>query len=235
MAPKRGGKGVPTSGDDPLTSPSPQVLTTQGPERTKKEKGMMLLIDRLGRTALLLGLVLTIMLLMCASANAVLVAHSDPGYTYSSAELGTFGLYAEVDLTGGVYTYTYNLHYISGGPTVHEFAVENPNNCQWSNQANSITPPGTTFNNPGLLDDYWVIWNGGNMPVSTSGVFSYKSTYGPQTPHGYCYTLNAGEIAVGDTIVMSADIPEPSSLIALAVPLLGIAPKLIRRRKSSQI
>lgn len=167
-----------------------------------------------------------LVLALSVSASAVQVAHSN---TYLEGDLATgtgLACDAVVDLTGGIYTYTYTLTYNAGVGGIHIFDVENPNGVNFFDAAGSAG-----FSGPNNGNATWIEWLGGELMPGNSATFSYKSYAAPMEIEVWTYVINGGTSAVGTTLGMGAALPEPSSLIALAFGATGFLPLAIRRRK----
>lgn len=167
------------------------------------------------------------------SASAVQVAHSE-GYLAGTLAEGTgLACNAVVDLTEGVYTYTYTLIYNQGikdplsgnAPYIHLFDVENPNGKSFFGAA------GQGFTAPADGNDLAVEWFNGEIREGETRTFSYKSLCAPMEIEVFTWVVDDGTYATGTTLGMGSMIPEPSSLLALVLGTAGLVPFAIRRRK----
>lgn len=148
--------------------------------------------------------------------------------------LGTFSLDATVyrDLVGSNYQYTYEyaLTFVSYGTKedlAEGFKVGNPSKAPIFGMTNT-----GDFHNfdSGVYDT--ISWLNGFMEKGDTITFSYKSFNRPfENPLTVnCYASDGGLTATGQTIGMSAMVPEPSAFMGLAMGILGAFP-LMRRRK----
>jgi hypothetical protein len=177
---------------------------------------------RIFKTAFLALVVLPAVLALAVAASA----ETQPSTL--SGPLGTFDLLAEVSQSGSLWTYTYTLTYVSGGPETETFSVGNPLTVAYSNALNT-----SDFTNPSY-SPVWteVKWTNGWMLVGDSVTFSFQSQNRPMFDMPVdCYAADGGKIAWGTTIGMSEIIPEPSSFAGLAIAVFGLAPKLLKKRR----
>ena len=141
------------------------------------------------------------------------------------------GVHAVVDLTGSIYTYTYELTYDTGTASVQIYKVQNPNGRAFFALSNVPLGEPNEFTNPAPGSTLWVIWNEGNLAVGTSRTFSYQSYYQPMLDKEvFCQAVDGASSATGKTIGMSAMIPEPGSILAISVGIIGLIPMVRRRR-----
>ncbi len=166
-----------------------------------------------------------LVLVLAASASAVQVAYDESYLVGDLAGDNGLACHALVDLTDGIYTYTYTLIYTAGVGGIHVFDVENPNGTWY------FDATGTGFTAPADGNSLWLEWLGGEMNVGETRTFSYKSYAAPMEIEVWTYVIDGGTSAVGTTLGMGAYIPEPSSLIAFAFGAAGLVPIVIRRRK----
>jgi len=185
--------------------------------------------SRLFEVAVIAGVVL-FTLVLAMSANATIVA-SRTDHLIGYGTVNDVLLNCTVDLDAGIYTYSYQLQYLTGSGTVNLFNVENPDDAAYTNAWNS----GDFWNHlfVDLDDAYSVQWDNGTFVAGQTRNFSYKSIYGYREIPVYAY-VGAGDIADGETYGMSgAAVPEPSSLAGLALAGFAMIPALRRRRKYS--
>ncbi|MCX6344643.1 MAG: PEP-CTERM sorting domain-containing protein [Armatimonadetes bacterium] len=141
---------------------------------------------------------------------------------------GNVDVHAVVTKTANIYDYNYTISYVTGA-TLHLFGIANDSGVSYFDAANN-----GGFINPeyNALDAYADIeWLGSAIEAGQSRTFSYQSEYAPMDITVYAYALNSAGYAEGDTLGMGAMIPEPSSILALALGLTGCAPFVIRRKK----
>lgn len=147
--------------------------------------------------------------------------------------LGTFSLDAIVyrNFVGSnyEYTYTYALKFVSQSTPYHSaegFRIGNPGRLPIFDMANS-----GNFTNyaTGVYDP--ISWFGAFMNQGNTVTFSYKSLYRPLDTPVNCFVSNAGLTATGETIGLSAMVPESSAIMSGALGLLTLFP-LLRRRYS---
>lgn len=156
----------------------------------------------------------------CASAAAA---------TYDSVLTGPLGdipLHAEATLSDGIWTYTYTANLSGLADPVTGFTVGNVHASEFAAASNSAD-----FVNPTFTGSDSVLWlNGYVEPAAGSVVFSYQSAHGPGLVN---VTMWGGPAfpSGGQTLGMA---PEPSSIIALALGLVGGLGSLraARRRKT---
>ena len=141
------------------------------------------------------------------------------------------GVHAVVDLTGGIYTYTYDLTYDTGTASVQIYKVKNPNGAAFFAVSNVPLGEPNVFTNPAPGSTAWVIWDEGILAVGTSRTFSYQSYYQPMLDKEvFCQAVDGASTATGKTIGMSSMIPEPGSILAISVGIIGLIPVVRRRR-----
>ncbi|MCL5103707.1 MAG: PEP-CTERM sorting domain-containing protein [Armatimonadetes bacterium] len=173
--------------------------------------------------------------LLCVPASADFVRDMNSTLT-GIGDVGSLSVYSLVtrDLVGAqyVFTYDYAVTYDTGGADVHIYGVANPNDSSYFD-AQNVGVGGAHFDDPVYIGGSYanVEWSGGILPIGGLRHFSYKSLFAPQDIDVYAYAVDGGAAAEGTAIGMGNTIPEPGTVVALAFGLLGLAPKVIRRRK----
>ncbi len=182
----------------------------------------------------LIGFVVVLIALSCSLSFANVIA-SKTTQLLGSGAVGDIQVYSQVDEvpdgSAFLYTYTYTLTYLSGTATAHDFGIDNPNDSAFFNASNTPTSGGHFVDPVYVAGSYdFIEWNtGGSLPVNGTDTFSYQSLYKPQDVDVYAFMMDGGSTAQGEVIGMSDVIPEPSALAALALGILAVAPKLVRR------
>jgi hypothetical protein len=186
-------------------------------------------IPQLYRKCAWVGMLALAAVALSVAASAVIVDQGTAHLT-GTGDVNDIQVDAVVDLTGGIFTYTYDLTYITGTAAVHIYKVQNPNVVAFFAAANVPLGEPDEFTNPANGSASWVSWTEGNLPVGGSRAFSYQSIYRPQELDVWAYAVDGSDRAIGKTIGMSASIPEPGSIVAVSLGILGLIPMVRRRR-----
>lgn len=167
-------------------------------------------------------LVLVIIAMAAVSASAV-TQHNELTGTLGTVDLDSTVTY---DSGTGLWTYSYDMYNRTGNvDAIHVFVMANPALSPFEQAGND-----SAFVDPASSSDPFLQWLGGSIELGAHGSFSYQSTAAPDIVNVDALVIDGGTVASGQTLGMSAAIPEPSCLASLA-GLLGMTGFYLRRRR----
>ena len=131
-------------------------------------------------------------------------------------------------LSGGVYTYTYDLNNITSDKTIEEFILTLPGTVPVSGLGSITGPSGWQgMLRLGFNQVDWYNDTGSSILPGHTGTFTFTSTFGPSTE---AIAGAACQNAVGLSGSTFSPVPEPGSLVAFATGLIGLIGLKLRRR-----
>jgi len=155
-------------------------------------------------------------------------------YGNVGGDVGNVDVHAVVTRTGNIYDYNYTISYYAVGgksAAIHSFSISNDGGTSYFGAANNAGFSNSVYSESNALAAIEWLGNGNAITVGQTKTFSYQSEYMPMDLLVYTCAADGGGYADGETVGMGAMIPEPSSILALALGLSGFAPFVIRRKK----